>query len=82
MHVRRRQQSKTRSYYKAPELCRGGLFDFPVDVWSYGCVLDELAHQRITFRGESDSAVLANYIEEEFQHAHATTRAADNTSSL
>ena len=48
--------------YKAPELRLGGLFDVPVDLWAYGCVLDELAHQRNTFRGESDSAVFANVL--------------------
>jgi hypothetical protein len=49
--------------YTAPELlCRGGLLDLLVGVWSCGCVLDELAHQRVTFRGESDSAALANLL--------------------
>ena len=38
----------------------GGLCDFPVDLWACGCALEELAHRRIVFRGESNRAVLVN----------------------
>ena len=60
MSVKRRQLIKTSSYYKAPELCLGGVLSFPVRLWACGCVLEELAHRRIIFRGESIRAVLFN----------------------
>lgn len=40
--------------YMAPELVRGAsYFGPPVDVWAFGCLMYELLHNRVAFRGES-----------------------------
>ena len=37
--------------YRAPEVCLGDSANYPVDLWAYGCILEELAHKNISFRG-------------------------------
>ena len=49
-------------HYRAPELCLGEPANFPVDLWAYGCILEELAHRRLSFNGESDYHVLDNML--------------------
>ena len=48
--------------YRAPEACLGDSANFPTDVWAYGCVLEELAHRRISFPGKSDLMVINNIL--------------------
>ena len=46
--------------YQAPELCLGEPANCPVDLWAYGCVLEELAHRRTSFHGQYDYDVIVN----------------------
>ncbi len=59
--------------YKAPELCVGGLFNFPVDLWAYGCVLESPTHRRQSFPCEAGLRRGSQSLEEAW-HAHTTTR--------
>ena len=36
--------------------------NYPVDLWAYGCILEELAHRRLSFNGESDYHLLDNML--------------------
>ena len=44
-----------RLWYRAPELLmRKNLYSFEVDIWSFGCLLAELATNEPLFKGESE----------------------------
>ena len=46
--------------YRAPEVCLGASTNYPVDMWAYGCLLEEFAHLRISFPGKSVCHVIDN----------------------
>eukprot|EP00882_Tetradesmus_deserticola_P010991 GHRQ01011625.1.p1 GENE.GHRQ01011625.1~~GHRQ01011625.1.p1 ORF type:complete len:460 (+),score=260.92 GHRQ01011625.1:181-1380(+) len=45
-------------FYRAPEVILGPAYDFPMDVWSVGCVLYELFTGKILFPGRSNNEML------------------------
>ena len=38
----------------------GDYTNYPVDMWAYGCMLEELAHLRLSFPGNSVYEVIDN----------------------
>ena len=45
----------TRLRYKAPELLiRKELYSFETDIWSFGCLLAEMALNEVLFNGETE----------------------------
>lgn len=46
-------------YYRAPEVCIGMEYSYPIDMWSLGCILFELHYGHPLFRCENESRVLA-----------------------
>ena len=44
--------------YRAPEVCLGDSANYLVDLWAYGCTLEELAHKDIGFRGRLEFCVI------------------------
>jgi serine/threonine protein kinase len=45
-------------FYRAPEVILGLAYDFPMDMWSIGCVLYELFTGRILFPGRTNNDML------------------------
>ena len=43
---------------RAPEVCLGDSANYPVDPWAYGCILEELAHKKISCSGHLDFYVI------------------------
>ena len=48
------------SLARAPEALWGDYTNYPVDMWACGCLLEELAHVRVSFRGKSLYHVIDN----------------------
>eukprot|EP00775_Hariotina_reticulata_P005775 gene5775-6014_t len=45
-------------FYRSPEVILGLAYDFPMDIWSVGCVLYELFTGKILFPGRSNNEML------------------------
>lgn len=41
-------------YYRAPEIILGCAYGFPIDMWSFGCILAEMHMGRPLFAGENE----------------------------
>ena len=51
----RSRRESMRLWYRAPEvLLRKNIYSFEVDIWSFGCVLAEMALCEPFFQGESE----------------------------
>ena len=66
--------------YRAPEMWLCESANFPVDLWAYGCMLEELARRRVSFPGQSDYDVAINIVKR--LGAPPATARADNTLAL
>src|SRR5699024_9907658 len=61
---RQRMHSYIQSrYYRAPEVILGISYSMPIDMWSFGCILGELATGVPMFAGESENDQLACILE-------------------
>jgi hypothetical protein len=58
----RGEATRSNLTYRAPELCLGDPASYPGDLWAYGCLLEELAHRRSSFQGQSDADVVHNIL--------------------
>ncbi|KAI8468803.1 MAG: kinase-like protein [Monoraphidium minutum] len=50
-------------FYRAPEVILGLAYDYPMDMWSIGCVLYELFTGRILFPGRTNNDMLRTMME-------------------
>lgn len=50
-------------FYRSPEVILGLPYSYPIDMWSLGCLICELAVGKALFQGEHESNQLALYAE-------------------
>jgi dual specificity tyrosine-phosphorylation-regulated kinase 2/3/4 len=50
-------------YYRAPEVILGLPYSFPIDLWSFGCILAELHLGYPLFPGENEAELLTKIVE-------------------
>ncbi len=46
-------------FYRAPEVILGGKYSYPIDIWSFGCLIAELALGYPLFAGENQQEQLS-----------------------
>jgi len=51
--------------YMSPEQFEGKIFDYRIDIWSYGVILYEMLTGQLPFKGEYESAMMYSIINEE-----------------
>ena len=50
-------------YYRAPEVLIGGKYSYPIDMWSFGCIIAELYLGLPIFPGNSEYDQMRRIIE-------------------
>lgn len=50
-------------FYRAPEIILGIPYGTPIDIWSFGCIVAELATGNPLFKGNSDAELLKKFVE-------------------
>lgn len=61
-------------FYRSPEICLGGKYSFPLDVFAMGCTLFELFTGKILFPGRTNNDMIRLFMEVKGKLPHKTIK--------